>query len=98
MSLGKEENEPDRSIDAEAVVLDITRRLAAEAGVPIVPVTIRGTRSILRPDQWFPRRGTVAVTIGTPAPPEGADWAAAIRLRDAARAEILRHCGEPDLA
>jgi len=71
---------------------------AAEAGVPLVPVTIRGTRSILRSDQWFPRRGTVAVTIGTPVPPEGADWAAAIRLRDTARAEILRHCGEPDLA
>jgi non-ribosomal peptide synthetase component F len=30
MSLGKEENEPDRSHDAEAVILDITRRLAAE--------------------------------------------------------------------
>ena len=71
---------------------------AAEAGVPLVPVTIRGTRSILRSDRWFPRRGTVAVTIGTPVQPEGSDWAAAIRLRDAARAEILRHCGEPDLA
>ena len=71
---------------------------ATEAGVPLVPVTIRGTRSILRSDQWFPRRGTVAVTIGTPVQPEGSDWAAAIRLRDAARAEILRHCGEPDLA
>ncbi|MEK9133316.1 MAG: lysophospholipid acyltransferase family protein, partial [Pseudomonadota bacterium] len=71
---------------------------AAEAGVPLVPITIRGTRSILRSDQWFPRRGTMAVTIGTPVQPEGSDWAAAIRLRDAARAEILRHCGEPDLA
>ena len=72
--------------------------VAAEAGVPLVPVTIRGTRSILRPDQWFPRRGTISVIIGAPFTPEGADWSAAIKLRDAARAEILRHCGEPDLA
>jgi len=71
---------------------------AAEAGVPVVPVAIRGTRSILRSDQWFPRRGSIRVTLGHPILPDGTDWAAALRLRDAARAEILRHCGEPDLA
>jgi 1-acyl-sn-glycerol-3-phosphate acyltransferase len=71
---------------------------AAEAGVPILPVAIRGTRSILRPDHWFPRRGAISVTIGRPIMPEAADWAAALQLRDAARAQILRHCGEPDLA
>ena len=71
---------------------------AAEAGVPILPVAIRGTRSILRPDHWFPRRGGISVTIGRPIMPRAADWAAALQLRDAARAQILRHCGEPDLA
>jgi hypothetical protein len=30
--------------------------------------------------------------------PDGDDWAAAIRLRDRVRAEILQSCGEPDLA
>jgi len=30
--------------------------------------------------------------------PDGTDWAAALRLRDRVRAEILQHCGEPDLA
>jgi hypothetical protein len=40
----------------------------------------------------------VSVTFGAPIVPTGNDWAAAVRLRDAARAEILRHCGEPDLA
>jgi hypothetical protein len=30
--------------------------------------------------------------------PDGEDWAAAVRLRDRVRADILRHCGEPDLA
>ena len=71
---------------------------AAEAGVPVVPITIRGTRSILRDGQWFPRRGVISVTAGTALWPEGTDWSAAVKLRDAARVEILKHCGEPDLA
>jgi 1-acyl-sn-glycerol-3-phosphate acyltransferase len=71
--------------------------VAAEAGVPIVPVTIRGTRSILRAGHWFPRRGVITITISKSLVPDGKDWAAAIRLRDSARAEILRLCGEPDL-
>lgn len=71
---------------------------AAEAGVPVVPLSIRGTRGILRPDHWFPRRGAILVTVGKPQQPQGSDWAAALALRDAARDEILRHCGEPDLS
>jgi len=70
---------------------------AAQAGVPVVPVTIRGTRSILRAESWFPRHGAVRVTVGTPILPTGGDWAAAVQLRNAARAAILRYSGEPDL-
>jgi acyl carrier protein len=70
---------------------------AAEAGVPVVPVTIRGTRSLLRCDTWFPRRGAVNVVIGTPIVPGGTDWAAAVQLRDTARAALLTRLGEPDL-
>jgi 1-acyl-sn-glycerol-3-phosphate acyltransferase len=70
---------------------------AAQAGVPVVPIAIRGTRSMLRPDSWFPRRGAVQVIVGTPIAPSGPDWASAVQLRDAARAVILRHGGEPDL-
>ncbi len=72
--------------------------VAAQAGVPVVPMTIRGTRVILRDGQWFPHRGTIDITIGAPIHPEGTDWPAVLKLRNAARAEILRHCGEPDLA
>ena len=71
---------------------------ATIANAPVVPVSLRGTRSILRGDEWLARRGAIHVTIGEPLAPEGSDWAAAIRLRDATRQEILRHCGEPDLA
>ncbi|MDN5880759.1 MAG: AMP-binding protein [Nitrosospira sp.] len=72
--------------------------VAAEAGVPVVPVSIRGARSILRADHWFPRRGVITITISKPIAPDGKDWAAAVHLRDAARTELLRLCGEPDLA
>ncbi len=70
---------------------------AAQAGAPAVPVTIRGTRSMLRAGSWFPRRGRLEVIVEPAIVPDGEDWAAAVRLRDAARAAILRHCGEPDL-
>jgi 1-acyl-sn-glycerol-3-phosphate acyltransferase len=70
---------------------------ATAAGVPILPVAIRGTRSVLRSGQWFPRRGAIRVTIGEPLLAQGSDWSATIQLRDAARAEILKACGEPDL-
>ncbi|MDH4234585.1 MAG: 1-acyl-sn-glycerol-3-phosphate acyltransferase, partial [Gallionella sp.] len=72
--------------------------VAAEAGAHVVPVSIRGTRSMLRDGHWFPRRGIITVTIGKPIAPEGKGWAAAIRLRNSARAEISLRCGEPDLA
>jgi len=71
---------------------------AAEAGLPVVPVALRGTRSILRADQWFPRRGRIVVTVGAPIRPSGTGFEAALRLRDATRAQILAHGGEPDLA
>ncbi len=75
---------------------------AAQAGVPIVPVTIRGTRAILRADSNFPNRGAVRIIIESPLLPEGDDWAAAKRLQTAAREAISRHCDEgnqvPDTA
>lgn len=69
---------------------------AARAGAPVVPIAIRGTRSVLRDGQWLPRRGPIGVVIGSPLWPDGEDWPAAMRLRNTARAEILHYCGEPD--
>lgn len=70
---------------------------AAENGLGVVPVTIRGTRSKLRGGTWFPRRGPVSVTLGPPRCAEGSDWQAAVALRDDVRSDILARCGEPDL-
>jgi len=71
--------------------------VAAETGVPVVPAALRGTRSILRADQWLPRRGRVELRLGEPIVPRAASWQAAVELRDAARARVLEMCGEPDL-
>ncbi len=75
---------------------------AVEAESPVVPVILRGTRSILRGGSWMPRPGAVTVVIAEPIRPvpggEGEDvWPRAVRLRDQVRLEILKHCGEPDL-
>jgi 1-acyl-sn-glycerol-3-phosphate acyltransferase len=71
--------------------------VAAQAGVPLLPVAMRGTRSILRDGQKIIRPGRVSISIGTPLVSEGTDWEAAVKLRNVARAEILRGCGEPDV-
>ena len=71
---------------------------AAETNTPVIPVTIRGTRNVLRPDTWFPFKGRIEIEIGDPIWPEGSDFQGAIALRDAARAVILARVGEPDLA
>ncbi|MCK5712361.1 MAG: AMP-binding protein, partial [Hyphomicrobiaceae bacterium] len=75
-----------------------TFSVAVEAGVPVVPVVITGTRSVLRGGQWFPRHGEIGVHIGEALQAEGDDFSAAVRLRDAVRARMLALCGEPDLA
>jgi 1-acyl-sn-glycerol-3-phosphate acyltransferase len=72
--------------------------VATEAETPVYPITITGTRSILRGDQWFPRRGSIRVHIGGPIAPRGKGFDAALALRDDTRAAMLEECHEPDLA
>lgn len=74
---------------------------AASAGVPIVPVTIRGSRDVLPAGRWLPRRYALDVEIGAPllsAQQETADvLSGAVRLREAARTQI-EHNLEPSAA
>jgi 1-acyl-sn-glycerol-3-phosphate acyltransferase len=83
--------------------------IAAKANLPVVPITIRGTRSILRANTWLPSQGAIQVFVGeaitpekirpekTVAGSEGDLWALAKQLRDAARTQIIKTTGEPDL-
>ncbi|QWG22320.1 AMP-binding protein [Bradyrhizobium sediminis] len=72
-------------------------KVAVEARLPVLPCTICGTRSLLRSNQWFPRRTAVTVEIGEPVMPSGTDFGSVLRLRDEVRRSILSRCGEPDL-
>lgn len=70
---------------------------AAKANVPVVPVTINGTRSILRDDSRFPHRGKIRIAISTPIRSAENDWDAAVHLRNEARKSMLKTLDEPDL-
>ncbi len=70
---------------------------ASKTAMPIIPLAIRGTRSVLRDTQFFPRRGIIDVVAGPAIAPQGDDFNSAIALRDQTRDWILQHCQEPDL-
>ena len=72
--------------------------IAVDRQVGVVPVVLRGTRSVLRDGEWLPRHGDVSVHIGEVSKPDGGDFAAAVRLRDRVRSAMLAHTNEPDLA
>jgi 1-acyl-sn-glycerol-3-phosphate acyltransferase len=72
-------------------------KVAAQAELPVLPGILRGTRSMLRSDQWFPRWSAISVSIEPPIEPKGSEFADVIQLRDAVRTVILAGCGEPDL-
>ncbi|MFA4969560.1 MAG: 1-acyl-sn-glycerol-3-phosphate acyltransferase, partial [Sulfuritalea sp.] len=72
-------------------------QIAVQNGPAVTPVALAGTREILRDESLLPRHGAVRVTVCAPIAVDGQGWQAALRLHDATRREILRHCGEPDL-
>ena len=71
--------------------------VAAETGTALVPVTLNGTRSLLRDMAWLPDRSQVRVMIGAAIAPAGPGWNHALELRDAARKAIAAALTEPAL-
>jgi fatty-acyl-CoA synthase len=82
-------------------------KAAVAAGVPIIPVSLAGTRKFLREGTILPRPSRVTITVSAPIYPhvagaaasggESSDWHELIRLRDQTREAIARHVGEPVL-
>jgi 1-acyl-sn-glycerol-3-phosphate acyltransferase len=73
-------------------------RAAVDAGRPVIPVALRGTRRILPADTWLPRPGPIRVTIAAPiTPPSAGGWREVVQLRDRVRAEIALHLDEEDV-
>jgi 1-acyl-sn-glycerol-3-phosphate acyltransferase len=67
---------------------------AAGANVPVLPVSIQGSRALYPGNTFVPHWGRVRISIGEPLWPAGNDWQAAVQLRHDARAFIAAHCGE----
>jgi acyl carrier protein len=72
--------------------------VAANTGVPVVPLTIRGTRRLLPADRTLPYRSDVDLVVSEPVSTPEPGWRGAAQLQRAARQAILRHLDEPDLA
>jgi fatty-acyl-CoA synthase len=80
-------------------------KAAVATGAPIVPISLEGTRKILRDGMYLPRPGSVKITVHPPIYPRAArnpggrgdtsGWRELIRLRDATREVIARDSGEP---
>lgn len=57
-------------------------------------MAVKGVRNVLGGVHTLPWRGRIEVTICDPIAVEGRDWPEITRLRDLARAEIAKYCGE----
>ncbi|KQW47619.1 glycerol acyltransferase [Nocardioides sp. Root1257] len=66
-------------------------RIAAEAGVPLVPVTMWGTQRMMTKDhpRDFSRGKTISISVGAPLHPTGADPVAETAELRAAMTELL---------
>lgn len=66
--------------------------LALKAGVPVVPLAIRGSHQVMPKGQWLVRPGRIRIRIGRPIPVEGlemSDRHALLRKSRAAVASLL---------
>ena len=71
--------------------------IAAETGCALVPVTLNGTRSLLRDKAWLPNRSDIRVTVGAAILPTRTGWGQALELRDAARKWMAVTLAEPTI-
>jgi 1-acyl-sn-glycerol-3-phosphate acyltransferase len=71
-------------------------KLAAETGIPVVPLALAGTRRLLRDGTWIPRRVPISLEVGAPIAVEGS-FAAIVLAKEQAADDIARRAGEPRL-
>ncbi len=70
--------------------------LAVKAGVPIVPVALRGTRALMPRGSLLLRSGTVKAIIGEPIPTEGLSEEERAVLNERVRGVVESMLAEPD--
>ncbi|PWT93818.1 MAG: hypothetical protein C5B56_00115 [Proteobacteria bacterium] len=77
-------------------------KAAVDTGAPIIPVSLKGSRQVLRDGTVLPRFSRITITLSAPIYPqvisrETEAWHEMIRLRDAIREVVARDSGEPIL-
>jgi 1-acyl-sn-glycerol-3-phosphate acyltransferase len=72
-------------------------KAALETGSQVVPVSLSGTRKVLRDGKWLPSWGRIRVVVSPALRARSADWVEMVRIRDDARTEILKQCNENSL-
>ncbi len=70
--------------------------LALSMGIPIVPVSISGSRSLASKGDLKIKSGKITMTIGKPIPTEGMDVSDRNRLLEATRDEVIKNLVEED--
>ena len=80
-------------------------KAAVATATPILPISLAGTRRVLRDGTYLPRPNSVTITVHPPIYPravgndgsgsETSAWQELIRLRDATREAIAKDSGEP---
>lgn len=67
---------------------------AVDAGCPVIPVAIRGTRNVFPALSRLLKPGRITVTFGAPLHAKNSDWSEIVRLRNEALSFISSNCGE----
>lgn len=70
-------------------------QLAAQAGVPVIPVGFQGTRAAQPYPRVVPFATPLLATVGPPMFADGEDWKSVVALSNEVRGWIAEHCGDP---
>jgi fatty-acyl-CoA synthase len=70
-------------------------RLAAQAGVPVIPVALQGTRKAQPTPRRVPYKVPVMASFGPPLEAEDTRWESVLKLCKDTRSWIADHCGDP---
>ncbi len=72
-------------------------KLATETQIPLCPIALRGTRTMLTGSNKLFSPSFLRIWVGEPIMPESQEFSEAIRLRTLLKQQIGEHCGEGTL-
>ena len=71
--------------------------VARATGCPVIPIGIRGTRTVLRPGTRLPHHGAAEVIVGPPITPTGEDFVSEVDLSHRARRAVAELSQQPEI-